>query len=80
MYGLVGRPEYSVLAKWGDKTWAYAIDPVLRFVIGQDDITSLIRIRAGIQITFLAARRGRGLPLARASRIPIFRVSLVQTG
>jgi hypothetical protein len=55
MYGLGGRPEYSALAKWGDKTWAYAIDPVLRFVIGQDDITSLIRIRAGIQITLLAA-------------------------
>ncbi|ABE62444.1 hypothetical protein Nham_1625 [Nitrobacter hamburgensis X14] len=55
MYGLGGRPEYSIFAKVGDKLWAYAIDPVLRFVIGNDDTTSLIRIRAGIQITLLVA-------------------------
>ena len=56
MYGLGGRPEYSELARWGDKAWANAIDPVLRFAIGQDEATSLLRIRAGIQITLLGSR------------------------
>jgi hypothetical protein len=55
MYGLGGRPEYSELAKWGDKFWANIIDPVLRFVLGQDETTSLLRIRAGIQVTVLVA-------------------------
>jgi hypothetical protein len=55
MYGLGGRPEYSALAKWGDKLWAHAIDPVLRFAIGNDDLTGLIRIRAAIQLILLAA-------------------------
>jgi hypothetical protein len=55
MYGLGGRPEYSLLANAGDKVWAHAIDPVLRFIIGNDDITGLMRIRVGIQLTLLAA-------------------------
>jgi hypothetical protein len=55
MYGLGGRPEYSALAKLGDKIWAMVIDPVLLAVLGKDEVTSLIRIRAGIQITVLAA-------------------------
>jgi hypothetical protein len=49
------RWEYGFLARWGDKCWAKAIDPVLRFIVGQDDITSLQRIRAGIQLTLLVA-------------------------
>jgi hypothetical protein len=49
------RWEYSGLAKLGDKVWLYVIDPVLRFVIGNDETTSLQRLRAGIQITVLVA-------------------------
>jgi len=55
MYGFGGRPEYSDLAKWGDKAWANIIDPALRFLLGEDETTSLLRIRAGIQITLLVA-------------------------
>ena len=55
MYGLGGRPEYSDLAKWGDKVWANIIDPTLRFLLGDDETTSLLRIRAGIQIVLLVA-------------------------
>ncbi len=49
------RWEYSGLAKLGDKVWAFVIDPVLRLIVGQDDITSLQRLRAAIQITLLVA-------------------------
>jgi hypothetical protein len=55
MFGPAGRPEFSALATWGDRIWAGAIDPVLRAVIGQDETTSLQRIRAGIQLTVLVA-------------------------
>jgi hypothetical protein len=55
MYGIGGRPEYSVLAKLGDKVWAKVIDPILLVVLGKDEVTSLLRIRAGIQITVLVA-------------------------
>jgi hypothetical protein len=55
MFGFGGRPEYSDLAKLGDKAWANIIDPALRFLLGQDETTSLLRIRAGIQITLLVA-------------------------
>jgi hypothetical protein len=49
------RWEYGLLARFGDKCWAKTMDPVLRFVVGQDDITSLQRIRAAIQLTLLVA-------------------------
>jgi hypothetical protein len=49
------RWEYGFLARWGDWCWAKIVDPVLRFTIGQDDITSLRRLRAAIQLTVLAA-------------------------
>jgi hypothetical protein len=49
------RWEYGFLARWGDWCWAKIVDPVLRSSIGQDDITSLRRIRAAIQLTVLAA-------------------------
>jgi hypothetical protein len=55
MYGLGERPEYSWLANWGDKFWAYVIDPFLRFVLGEDETVSLLRIRAAIQFTLLVA-------------------------
>ena len=55
MFGPHFRWEYGLLARWGDKFWAKAVDPVLRFVVGQDDISSLQRIRAAIQLTLLAA-------------------------
>jgi hypothetical protein len=55
MIGPAGRPEYSSLAKWGDRLWAWSIDPILRTIIGNDDTTALRRIRAGIQLTVLAA-------------------------
>jgi hypothetical protein len=37
MYGLGGRPEYSALAKLGDKVWAKVIDPLLLVVLGKDE-------------------------------------------
>ena len=55
MYGLGGRPEYSALAHFGDWVWARLIDPVLLAVLGRDETTSLVRIRAAIQITLLVA-------------------------
>jgi hypothetical protein len=55
MFGPGGRPEFSSLARWGDWLWARVIDPILRTIIGDDDTTALQRIRAGIQLTVLAA-------------------------
>ena len=55
MYGLGGRPEYSALAHFGDWIWARLVDPVLLFVLGRDDMTSLVRIRAAIQNILLIA-------------------------
>jgi hypothetical protein len=55
MFGPFGRPEYSSLAKCGDWLWSQLIDPILRTIIGNDDTTALLRIRAGIQLTVLAA-------------------------
>ena len=55
MYGLGGRPEYSILAKWGDKGWTNIVDPSLRFLLGNDEETSLLRIRAAVQIIILVA-------------------------
>ena len=55
MYGFGGRPEYSALAHFGDWVWARIVDPVLLAVLGRDDTTSLLRIRAAIQITVLFA-------------------------
>lgn len=49
------RWEYGLLARWGDKCWARVVDPVLRVIVGQDEITSLQRVRAAIQITVLIA-------------------------
>ena len=49
------RWEYGVLARWGDWNWAKIVDPTLRFCVGQDEITSLRRLRAAIQLTTLAA-------------------------
>jgi hypothetical protein len=49
------RWEYGFLARCGDWFWAKIVDPVLRSSVGQDDITSLRRIRAAIQLTVLAA-------------------------
>src|SRR6266478_1402874 len=49
------RWEFSSLAQLGDWFWAKAVDPVLRFAVGEDDITSLRRIRAAIQMTVLCA-------------------------
>jgi hypothetical protein len=49
------RREYGPLARWGDKSWAKVVDPVLRHIVGQDEITSLQRVRAAIQITVLIA-------------------------
>lgn len=49
------RWEYSPLARWGDWCWARGIDPLLRFIVGEDDLTSLQRIRAMIQIIVLVA-------------------------
>ncbi len=69
MYGFGGRPEYSDLAKWGDKAWANIIDPALRFLLGEDETTSLLRIRAGIQITLLVTASGLLFDIAGAARI-----------
>jgi hypothetical protein len=55
MYGLGGRPEYSALARFGDWVWARIIDPILLVVLGKDETTSLMRVRAAIQVTVLAA-------------------------
>jgi hypothetical protein len=55
MFGPHFRWEYGLLALWGDKCWAKVVDPLLRVVVGQDDITSLQRIRASIQLTLLVA-------------------------
>ena len=49
------RWEYGLLAQWGDKCWAKAVDPALRLIVGPDEITSLQRIRAAIQLTLLVA-------------------------
>jgi hypothetical protein len=49
------RWEYGRLALAGDWLWARTVDPVLRFAVGGDDLTSFQRIRAAIQLTVLAA-------------------------
>jgi hypothetical protein len=49
------RWEYGPLATAGDRLWAKIVDPVLRFAVGGDDITSFQHIRAGIQLTLLIA-------------------------
>src|SRR5437763_2908530 len=49
------RWEYGRLALAGDWLWARIVDPVLRFSVGGDDLTSFQRIRAAIQLTVLAA-------------------------
>jgi len=49
------RWEYGWLARSGDLLWAKIIDPVLKFSVGGDDLTSFQRIRAAIQLTVLAA-------------------------
>jgi hypothetical protein len=49
------RSEYSFLARAGDWLWAYTIDPVLRFAVGGDGLTSFQRIRIAIQLTLLCA-------------------------
>jgi hypothetical protein len=49
------RWEYGRLAHAGDRLWARIVDPVLRFSVGGDDLTSFQRIRSAIQLTVLAA-------------------------
>jgi hypothetical protein len=49
------RWEYGPLAIAGDRLWAKIIDPILRLVVGGDDITSFQHIRAAIQLTVLVA-------------------------
>ena len=49
------RWEYGRLAVAGDWLWAKAVDPVLRFLVGGDDLTTFQHLRAGIQLTVLAA-------------------------
>jgi hypothetical protein len=49
------RWEYWWLATTGDWLWAKLVDPILRFVVGGDDITSFQHIRAAIQLTLLVA-------------------------
>jgi hypothetical protein len=39
----------------GDWLWAKTIDPLLRFLVGQDDLVALQRLRAPVQLTLLAA-------------------------
>lgn len=49
------RWEYGRLALIGDWIWAKTADPVLRFIVGGDDLTSFQHIRAAIQLTLLIA-------------------------
>src|ERR1051326_4293201 len=49
------RWEYGALAIGGDWLWAKIVDPVLRFLVGSDDLTAFQRLRAAIQLTVLAA-------------------------
>jgi hypothetical protein len=49
------RWEYSRFAFAGDWLWAKTIDPVLRFMVGGDELSSFQRIRAAIQLTLLCA-------------------------
>jgi hypothetical protein len=49
------RWEYSPLAHAGDWLWAKLVDPVLRFGVGGDDLTSFQHTRAAIQLTIFAA-------------------------
>lgn len=49
------RWEYGRLASFGDWLWANIVDPTLRFLLGEDDLTFFQRLRAAIQLTVLAA-------------------------
>jgi hypothetical protein len=49
------RWEYGRLAFAGDWVWAKAIDPVLRFLVGEDELTGFQHLRAAIQLTVLVA-------------------------
>lgn len=56
MVNLLGyRWEYSPLAKWGNWLWFHAIDPTLRYVIADDTLDALRRLRGVIQITLVVA-------------------------